>query len=177
MNGIIQASVMVGALGCGSLAGAQDMRIRVVNGRNGKPITNECLNISLGKWHGAELLAPTNREGVVVLHIQNRQVTADATSPQACNGQAIVGPKSLTDDVGSISVMGDMYVACQEYGNRVSGQPPRLNTDLIPTYPITKILGWGVAATNTCGKFKEEAKPGELILFARPLSFWEKLRL
>jgi hypothetical protein len=177
MNCKILACVLVFVLGRASLARSQDIHIQVVNARNGKPITDECLNISFGKWHGAELLAPTNRGGIVELHIKNRQVTADATSPHACNGQAILGPKFFTNDVESISVMGDIYVACQEYGNRVSGQPPPLPTDVIPTYRISKIVEMGVAAANTCGKFKAEAKPGELILFVRRISFWEKLKL
>jgi len=84
--------LLVFVLGCGSLARAQDILIQVLNARNGKPITDECLNISLGKWNGAELLAPTNREGVVVLHIQDKQITANASSPNACNGTAILGP-------------------------------------------------------------------------------------
>jgi hypothetical protein len=177
MSRIIRAYVLVFVLGCGSLARAQDIHIYVVNARSGKPITDECLNISLGKWHGAELLAPTNRVGIVELHIRNRQVTADATSPNACNRQAILGPQFLSNDVESISVMGDIYVACQGYGNHVSGQPPPLPTDVIPTYAIGKIIELGVAAANTCGKFKGEAKPGELIIFVRPMSLWKKLKL
>jgi len=73
--------------------------------------------------------------------------------------------------------MGDIYVVCQEYEKRISGQPPPLNTDRIPTYPITKIFELGLAAANTCGKFRAEAKPGELILFSRLMSFWERMKL
>jgi hypothetical protein len=120
------------------------------------------------------LLAPTNRKGIVELHIRNRQVTAPTTSPHACNGLAIYGPKFLTNDLESISVIGDIHVACQEYGKRVAGQPAG---DVIPTYRISKIVKSGVAAANTCGKFKAEAKPGELILFVRPMSSWEKFKL
>jgi len=174
---VILASVMAFIVAGWPHALAQDIHIRVVNARNGKPITNECLNISLGKWHGAELLAPTNGEGVAVLHIRGSQVTAGPTSPKACNGQAILGPKPLTNNVTLIAVRGDFYLTCQADGKSVSGQPPPLDTDLIPTYPITKILESGVAAGNTCGKFKAEAKPGELVLFARPMSLCEKWKL
>lgn len=138
---------------CVAMASAQEIHIRVVNGRNGKAITNECLNISFGNWLRPELLAPTNREGIVVLHIRGRQVTADAASAHACNGQAVLGPK-VFEDLKSISVMGDIYVACQEYGKVVSGQPPP--SDLIPTYPIAKILESGVTAANTCGKVEQK---------------------
>jgi hypothetical protein len=33
---------------------------------------------------------------------------------------------------------------------------------------IKKILESGVVAGNTCGKFRAEPKPGELIFFVRP---------
>lgn len=177
VNHVILASLTAFFLVGWPFALAQDIHIRVVNARNGKPITDECLNISFGRWHGAELLVPTNHEGVVVLHIRDKEATADMTSPKACNGQAILGPKFLTNDASFISVMGDIYVICQAYGKGVSGQPPPLNTDLVPTYPITKIFESGVAASNTCGKFKAEIKRGDLVLFARPMSLWEKWKL
>lgn len=59
-----------------SVVDAQEIHIRVLNAQNGKPITNECVNVSLGQWHGADLLAPANNEGVVVLHLANTEVMA-----------------------------------------------------------------------------------------------------
>ncbi|HKW75213.1 MAG TPA: hypothetical protein VJN64_06780 [Terriglobales bacterium] len=177
MNCNICAYILIAALAYGPLAWAQDIHIRIVNARNGKPITDECLNISLGKWHGAELLAQTNSDGAVVLHLKGGQVTVVTNSPKACNTEAIVGPKPFTDDKRSISVMGDIYVVCQEYGNNVSGQPPPFNGDLIPTYAVTKILESGMTAANTCGKVRAQAGKGELLLFARPMSFWERMKL
>jgi hypothetical protein len=41
----------------------------------------------------------------------------------------------------------------------------------MPSYPIKKILDSGVSAANTCGKFRAEARPGELIFYVKPLSF------
>jgi hypothetical protein len=158
---------------CVATAWAQEIHIRVVNGRSGKAITNECLNISFGNWRGAELLVPTNGQGIIVLHIRGMEVTADAVSAHACSGQAILGPR-VFDDLKSISVMGDFYVVCQEYGKVVRGQSPP--SDRIPAYPIAKILESGVTAANTCGKFRAEAQKGELLFFVRPLSFWEKMK-
>jgi hypothetical protein len=80
----------------------------------------------------------------------------------------------LANDLESISVMGDIHVACQEYRKRAAGQPAG---DVIPTYRTSKFVKSGVAAANTCGKFKAEAKPGELILFVRSMSFWQKFKL
>src|ERR1700676_1780726 len=73
----------------------QEIHIRVLNARTGKPISNECVNLSLGAWHGADLIAPTNKEGVAVLRLARNEVAADIVSPSPCERTAIVGPKPL----------------------------------------------------------------------------------
>jgi hypothetical protein len=40
----------------------------------------------------------------------------------------------------------------------------------------SRVLHEGVTMTNTCGKPNAKAKPGEVIIFVRPLTFWEKLK-
>jgi hypothetical protein len=160
----------------GPLLHAQEIQIRVLNGRNGKPVTNECLNVSLGPWHGADLLAPTDKSGVVVLHIAKNDVTADT----ACQGWSKQAHRAEGTD--TISVMGDYYVACQEYGkisSREQTKPdalPSVIKTVVPSYTFKKILESGVSAANTCGKFRAEAKPGELILFVRPRGVLERLK-
>jgi hypothetical protein len=163
----------------GPLLHAQDVYIRVLNGRNGKPITNECLNVSLGAWHGADLLAPTDSEGVVVLHLRDNEMTSDAVSARACNGMATVGSKPFPKGTDVIIIMSDEYVACQEYGKIVPGDDPanpNLLARLMPAYSIKRILELGVTASNRCGKFRAEAKPGELIFCVRPPTWLEKMR-
>jgi hypothetical protein len=157
---------------------AQDVHIRVLNGRNGKPITNECLNVSLGTWHGGDLVAPTNRDGVVVLHFENNQATAESASPHDCNGTAVLGPRAVPNGMDAITISGDHYIACQEHGKIIPGEPatPNLLKAVMPSYPIKKILDSGVSAANTCGKFRTEARPGELIFYVRPHSFSERIR-
>jgi hypothetical protein len=157
---------------------AQEIDIRVLNGRNGKPVTNECLNISLGSWHGGDLIAPTNKDGVVVLHFANNQVTADPVLPHTCNGTAVLGPKTGPEGMDAITLSGDYYVACQEHGKIIPGEPatPNLLKEVMPSYPIRKILDSGLNAANTCGKIRVEAKPGELIFYVKPRSFSERMR-
>jgi hypothetical protein len=156
---------------------AQDVDIRVLNGRNGKPITNECLNISLGSWHGGDLIAPTNGGGIVVLHLENGQVTADGASPHACNGMAALGPKALPRGTDTIAVLPAEYMACQEYAKFTPNPAkPKLEALVPPLYSVKRIAESGISASNTCGKFRAEAKPGELIFYVRPRSFLEKWR-
>jgi len=159
----------------GPLVHAQDIHVRVLNARNGKPVNNECINVSLGSWHGTDLLVPTDKNGIAVLHLGGKEVTADA----ACQGWS---KQASAAGVEAIAVMGDYYVACQEYGkisSRELTKPdalPAVIKEVVPSYPIKKILESGVAAGNTCGRFRAEAKPGELVLFVRPLSFLERLK-
>ncbi len=174
-NGFV-ISLLVGLFG--PLLHAQEIHIRVLNARNGKPITKECLNVWIGPLHGQALYAPTNNMGVAVLHIRDNEATANDVSPRACNVNAALGPRPIPKGADTIEVAGGNYVACQEYGKIVPGEPatPNLVGELMPSYPIKKILESGVAAGNTCGKFKVEAKPGELIFFVRPPTWLEKLK-
>ena len=111
-----------------------------------------------------------------MLHLGNNDVMADPAPTRACI--AIAEAKPLPKDVETIFVSGDRYVACQEYGKFVPGEPVTrdLTTRLMPSYPIKKILDSGVSAANTCGKFRAEARPGELIFYVRPRSFSERMR-
>jgi hypothetical protein len=155
----------------------QEIRIRVVDARNGKAINDECLNISFGSWHGGDLFAPTNSDGIVVLHLKNNFLTADARSVRDCHGLAVVGPKPLPNGVDTLALATDgEYFDCQEWAKVVPAGTPKENLNRAPSYPIKKILETGVVASNSCGKFRAEAKPGELILFLRPATLWEKMR-
>jgi hypothetical protein len=149
---------------------AQEIRIRVVNARNGKPITNECVNVWTLTWHGAHIVAATNKDGVAVLRLADNEILAETSCP-GWPAQA-----SRRSDVDAITISGDYYVACQECGKITPGEPPTDPLNTMPSYPIKRILESGISAANTCGKFRAEAKPGELILFVRPRSLWQKLR-
>jgi hypothetical protein len=165
-------SVLVGLFG--PLLAAQEIHIRVMNAHNGKPIKNDCINVSLGPWHGADLLPATNEDGVVVLHLLNNEFWADS----ACHGWPARVPRRA--GVDAIALIGDRYIACQEYGKLDSGERTTPAASLssikerIPSYSIMTILESGVTAGNTCGQFRAEARPGALIFFVRPPTWLEK---
>ena len=173
-RGALFVSVLVCILG--PALGAQDIRILVLNANNGKPVTDECVNVSLGTWHGGDLIAPTNKEGFVVLHLENGQLTAAATTPRACNGMEVLGPKRVPTNASTIAITSDEYVDCQEWAKVVPGETLKDVLNRAPSYPIRKILESGMTASNRCGKYRTKAKPGELVLFVKPRSVWERLR-
>jgi hypothetical protein len=158
------------------LLSAQEVRIRVLNARNGKPVTDECVNVSLGAWHGGDLIAPTNKDGLVVLHFENGQVSADPAPPSACNGLAVLGPRPVPTGVDTLTITSDEYADCQEWAKVTPGEIPREALNRAPSYPIKKVLESGVAAGNRCGRLRAEVKPGELVFYVRPRSFWERMR-
>ena len=41
-------------------------------------------------------------------------------------------------------------------------------------YPVSTIVASGLVASNNCSKRTATAKPGELIIFVRPATWWEK---
>jgi hypothetical protein len=168
--------VCVVALFLPPLLNAQEIRIRVLNARNGKPVTDECVNVSLGSWHGGDLIAPTNKDGLVVLRFENGQVSANAGSPHACNGLAVLGPRPVPAGVDTLAITSDEYIDCQEWAKVIPGEAPKDALNRAPSYPIQRILESGAAAGNRCGKFRADTKRGEVIFYVRPRSFLEKMR-
>jgi hypothetical protein len=160
--------VMVGFFA--PLLRAQEIRITVLSGRTGKPITKECVNVWIGTGRRTHVVAATDKGGVAVLHFSEKEIVAQS----ACQGWPVRASRG--SDLEGITVSGDYYVACQEYGKVTPGEPPTDPLNIMPSYPIKRILESGVSAGNTCGKFRAEARPGELILYVRPRSFSERMR-
>ena len=154
------------------LVRAQDIRIKVLDGRNGKPASQECLNISIGTWHGADLVVETDKNGIALLQIGNDELVAQT----ACQGWP---SRALAKGIQAIVVFSGSSVTCQEYGKVAPGETVTLDVQkrIFPSYSIKEIMQSGVAAANTCGKTRAQPQPGELILFVRPFTFWEKLKM
>jgi|ERR1700678_2768202 hypothetical protein len=154
---------------------AQEIHVRVLNGRNGEPIRNDCVDVFVPGIVSA-LVIPTDKLGVALLHVEGEHAgPPTVASGKACGGLATSNPTVGSAD--SIQISSDYYVACQEYrpvipSEPIAGRP----TDRMPSYSIAKILNSGAAAGNTCGELRVKAKPGELIVFVRPLHWWERMK-
>lgn len=151
------------------------IRIRVLDGRNGKPIANDCVNVFVPGIIRA-LVIPTDRMGLAVLSVTGEHTTISSPAAgKACGGLASSDPTVGFDDV--IQISSDRYIACQEYGKVVPGDPTTsIPENRAPTYSVKRILESGMAASNTCGKLRMMPKPGELILFVKPVHWWDGLR-
>jgi hypothetical protein len=90
---------------------------------------------------------------------------------------AALGPKVLPQGIDAVAIVPAEYLGCQEYAKFTPNPAkPKFETMVPPVYSIKKIFESGVSASNTCGKFRAEPKPGELIFYVRPRSFLEKWR-
>jgi len=150
------------------LSNAQEIHIRALNANNGKPISNECLNVWSGTARGTHLVTQTNKQGTAFLQVQENEISTE----NGCPGW----PTHASRGPGQLTIAGARYFACQEYGKITRGEAPVNSLTTMPAYRIAKILESGISAGNSCGKFRVDAKPGELILFMRPLHWWERMK-
>jgi hypothetical protein len=147
----------------------QQIQLKLMNARNGKPIRGECVNVWTGTGRDRHLVAETNNDGIAILQLGQGEILAET----ACKGWEPRGPVSPDSD--ALMLAPNWRVACQEYTKVILGEPISNPLTRMPAYPIKEILKSGVSAANTCGRFRQQAKPGELILFVRSRTFFEAM--
>jgi len=132
---------------------SQEIRIRVLDGRNGHPIRDHQINIWLHEndehvtvWsdrHSVRQLLPsTDKQGTITLHIhpEENYITLFSANYPDCR-KLTMGNGGLID----------------------------------PAYSLAEISKSGVIVSNKCGKFTLTPNPGELLYFVRPWHWWESL--
>ncbi len=154
----------------------QTITIRAVDAKHLKPVVADCLNISLGGWHGADLFAHLTPEGTIQLEVDQQAHTARVSSKSVpCNQMQNLGPASFRDGKMSIAVLADWLVACQ---TPVSFQDANgLKRSTLPDISIDEIMQRGAFVRNTCTRQQIEPKPGELVVVLRNRTLKEKLAL
>lgn len=149
-------------LGTASVA-AQDIRIKVLNGRNGHPVTDQCLNVWVEGERLFDAVIATDSSGIAVFHAAG---DPNNTTKGRCRG--VVVPYRAIAHAESIQTFPVWPFDCQPYkkiGPQANSPPP--------PYSVRQILTSGLVAGNSCGKVKVLPKPGELVIFTRPLRPWE----
>jgi hypothetical protein len=124
---------------------AQVIRIKVVDGKSGKPVTN------LGISFRTEITSPP-------------WIHPSLLTDQ--NGEVVVKVGSFTSM--ALYTPSLKYAAC--LSPTVKGQAPSS-----PLYSVADILSKGISMENSCGKRRVDAAPGEIVYFVRPWTFWETL--
>jgi len=143
---------------------AQDIRIKVVDGRNGRIINDECVNVWVGEKTVEALLIPTNRDGIALLHlVGSDRDTNVQRNGSACGGWGVVDPVVRYAD--KIGITTGHYMPCQAH----PVDSPRL------LFSVQEVLRFGAATANLCGRIEASLHSGELIFFVRPLHWWERV--
>ena len=144
-------------------AHAQTLLIKLVNGRSGRPISHGFVNVWVGNAQKAAMPITTDQEGIARLRLTENDSEIDV---QNRRGVGVVNPVVKYSD--SLRVNAG-YVSCQP-------NKPDYSWLWIQSFSTPDVLRSGIVTANACGKAKASPQPGELIMFVRPLTFWEKLK-
>lgn len=155
--------VLVGFLGMGTRA--QTIRIKLVNGKSGRPMANKCVNVGIDHL-GHMLAIPTDEEGIASLRFTDKDAEVNTEKAwHECGDFGVINP--VVKHAESIRIDAD-YVSCVR-------RVPKHSWMVSMTFPIAKVVQSGIVGENVCGKAKVSPEPGEVVLFARPPTLWEKL--
>jgi hypothetical protein len=147
---------------------AQEIEIRLVDGRNGRPITGAASYVNA--WVGTErkeaIVIPTDKKGVARLQLTLNTGKINIPNPSKDRGSIVVAnPVVKYDEFLRINVP---YAWC--------GSGSNYSWLMLGHFSTKQILQHGYVSPNTCGKATASPKPGQMILFVRPLTLWEKLK-
>jgi hypothetical protein len=150
-----------------SVLRAQTIKIKLVNGKNGQSMANTFVNVWVGSERKDAMAIPTDKDGVARLYLTDKDGEVKTQSPPKSSGEfAEVHP--VVKYAENIRVVAG-YVICQ---------PNTPNYSWLATleFSTKQIVQQGIITTNSCGKSTGSPTPGEVVIFVRPLTWWEMLR-
>jgi hypothetical protein len=150
---------------------AQTIEVKIVNGQNGHPMADKCLYVWVGDRAnpnaGPLLETQTDTHGVIRLQLTHEDPKTNGQSQRlVCGLQGVINPIVKIGDTISIR---SGYVLCQP-------RAPEHSWLARKDFSMEDALQNGIVTENTCGQATALRKPGEVILFVRPLTWWEKLK-
>ncbi len=146
---------------------AQTVSIRLINGKNGHPMAHACVNVWVGKGQKAAMAIPTDKQGIARLRLTDKEAEVNTQHRwKTCGYFGVVDPVVKYADTIRVNAG---YVACLPH-------VPDYSWLAHMTFSTEKVLQSGLVTANACGKAKAVPRPGEIVLFVRPLTWWEKLK-
>lgn len=146
---------------------AQTIEIKLIDGRNGHTIENTCVNVWVGDERKYPLAIPIDNSGVARLRLTGSDAELNTNeSWKSCGEFGVINPVVKYNDVIKVNVG---YVVCEPHGTDYSWLA-------VKNVSTNQLVQKGIVTANTCGKATASPTPGELIIFVRPLNFWEKLK-
>lgn len=130
-------------------------------------MAHKCVNVWVGKGQKTAMAIPTNGEGVARLRLTDKDAEINAQRRwKACGYFGVADPVVKYADTIRVNAG---YVPCLPH-------VPDYSWLAHTTFSTKKVLRSGLVTANACGKARASPKPGEIVLFVRPLHWWEKLR-
>jgi hypothetical protein len=150
-----------------TILSAQAIEIKLVNGRDGSPLGGTCVNVWIGNERKSAMAIPTDKNGIARLRVTDKDEEMNIHSRwKDCGDFGVINPvvkygNSLRINAG--------YVLCQPH-------IPDYSWLALRDFSMEKLIQEGIVTPNSCGKATASPKPGELVIFVRPLNWWEKLK-
>jgi hypothetical protein len=147
---------------------AQTIEIKLVDGRNGRPMVgaSSYVNVWVGGERKEAIAIPTDEKGVARLQLTLNP--SEVNIPNSKNNGSLVVDHPIVKYDESFRINAP-YVLCGPGGSNYSWLE-------LKDFTTKEILDHGYASANTCGRATVSPQPGQMILFVRPLTLWEKLK-
>jgi hypothetical protein len=153
----------------GTLLRAQMIGIKLVNGRNGRPMAHS-VNVWVGHKLKQAMPIPTDKNGIAWLRLTNNDEEANIHSDadvdlHSRRGVGVIDPVVKYDDSLRVNA-GDVW--CVPFKTSYSWLA-------IKEFSMKEVIEKGIVTPNACGKATATPTPGQVLIFVRPLNFWEKM--
>jgi hypothetical protein len=163
-----RAASLLLLLGIALFGNAQSIRIKLVNGRNGRPMVgaSSYVNVWVGGERKEAIAIPADENGVARLQLTLNP--SEVNIPNSKNKGSVVVDHPVVKYDESFRINAP-YVLCGPRGGSYSWLE-------LKNFSTKEVLDHGYTSANTCGKVTVSPQPGDLIIFVRPLTGWEKLK-
>lgn len=162
-------ALLLGVFGLAVTLHAQEVQIKIeaLNGRNGQPVAKSCVYVQVSgnpREFSAEEVA-TDHKGLARIRLSYDDASVSPGRKEtACFRGATVG---------TVLRYGNSVDIIPNRGKAIDCRPPTNKWGTRDySYPLKLILRRGIVVANTCGKATATPTPGEVILFVRPVHWW-----
>jgi len=99
IGGVVQFLALLVLGSCGTILCAQTVDIKLVNGRNGRPMTDACVNVWMGNERKTAMAIPTDESGIARLRLTHNDSEIDIHNRwKGCGDFGVVNPVVKYDD-------------------------------------------------------------------------------
>ena len=166
--GILKLLMSLFLISPGVPLSAQTLEITLVDGRNGRPMvgSSSYVNVWMGTERKEAIAIPTDGKGVARLQLTLN--VSEVSIPNSQNSGSIVVDHPIVKYDESFRINAP-YVLCGPGGGSHSWLE-------LKSFSTKEVLDHGYDSANACGKVTVSPQPGQVVLFVRPLTFWEKMK-